>query len=491
MPYPLCFNEFMLFYRIFLGLLLVTLAGCASVPGDAGFADVQADLAQRLDETVEWRRDGVEDAEVDGRVKQLLAQPLTVDAAVQVALLNHRGLQAEYEELGVAQADLVQAGLLRNPVLGWSRQEGGGLTKTVLGVEVDFLGILLAAPQKRIEDIRFRHAKLRVSQAVLRHAAETRKGWTEALAAEQAAGFLAQVSELADAEAELGSRQRKAGNISQRDWLRQQAFAAETGVELARARQTAFAAREKLNRLMGLWGEQTAWQLPPRLPEMPEKLPQYADLESYGISQRLDVRQAQVEAEAFSAALGLTRDSRFIHVLDLGVETEKNSGEKRITGPTLRLELPIFDQGQARLSRQQALYRQSEQRLYEVAVSARSEIREAWQRAATAHRAARHARDVLVPLRRRIVEESTRHYNGMLIGVYELLADAREQVSAVQKEIDASRDYWMALADLQMAVGGKLPVADTASVAPDHPAPPGKNIPTIPESAGHRHQESS
>lgn len=489
MPYPLCFNDFMQFYRIFAILLLVLPAGCASVPRDAGFADVQADIARRLDETVQWRQGGVEDAAVDERVKQLLAQTLTAEAAVQVALLNHRGLQAEYEELGVAQADLVQAGLLRKPVLGWSRQEGGGLIKTVLGVEVDFLGILLAASQKRIEDIRFRHVKLRVSQAVLRHAAETRKAWVDALAAEQSAGFLAQVKELADAEAELGARQRKAGNVGQRDWLRQQAFAAETGVELAQARQTAFAARERLNRLMGLSGEQVAWQLPSRLPEMPGKLPQYADLESYGIAQRLDVRQAQVEAEAFSAVLGLTRDSRFIHVLDLGVETEKNTGEKRITGPTLKLELPIFDQGQARLSRQQALYRQSEQRLYEAAVNARSEIREAWQRTATAHATAQHVREILVPLRRKIVEESTLHYNGMLIGVYDLLADAREQVNAVQKEIDAGRDYWVALADLQLAVGGKLPAAETVSAASGNPASPVKAAPAAAEHAGHRHQE--
>lgn len=466
--------------------LLALLAGCASVPKDAGFADVQASLAPRSDEVVQWRRGAAEDAEVDGRVKQLLAQPLSADAAVQVGLLNNRALQAEYEELGVVQADVVQAGLLHNPIFGWSRQEGGGITKTVMGVEFDFLGILLTAPQKRIEDIRFKHTKLRVAQAVLRHAADTRKAWAEALAAEQSAVFLQQVKDLAEAEAELGKRQNKAGNLSVRDLLRQQAFAAETGVELAQSRQTAFSARERLNRLMGVWGEQIAWQFPPRLPEVPAQMPQYANLEAYGVGQRLDLRQVQAEAEAFSAALGLTRNSRLINVLDLGVETEKNTGEKRITGPTLRLELPIFDQGQARVSKQEALYRQSEQRLYETAVNARSEIRDAWQRATTAHTAALHVRDVLVPLRRRIVEQSMLHYNGMLIGVYELLADAREQVNAVQTGIAATREYWMALADLQLAVGGKLPTAEITSV---EPAKPVSTTPPASGPAGHQHQE--
>ncbi len=458
---------------------LALLAGCASVPRDAGFADVQASLGTRLDEAVQWRRGGAEDAELDGQVAQMLAQPLGMEAAVQVALLNNRALQAEYEELGVMQADLVQAGLLRNPSFGWSRMEGGGMTKTTWGVELDFLGLLLAAPKKRIEGIRFEHTKLRVAHAVLRHAAETRKAWVEAVAAEQAAGFLRQIRELVETEAELVERQRQAGNVSQRDALRQQAFAAEVRLEVARASDTAFAAREKLNRLMGLWGDQTAWKLPSRLPDAPARLPDYAGLEPYGIAQRLDVRMGQKEVETFAAALGLTRDTRFINVLDLGVETEKATGEKRITGPTLRLELPIFDQGQARVSKQEAMYRQSEQRLYETAVNARSEIREAWQRATTAHGTARHAREVLVPLRRKIVEQSTLSYNGMLIGVYELLADAREQVNAVQTEIAATRDYWMAMADLQLAVGGKLPAAVGTTM------PPNKAL----DNAVHQHQE--
>lgn len=437
--------------------VLLTLAGCASVPKDAGFADVRQSVGERLGERVEWRRGDSEDAAVDAQVKAVLHEPLTMDAAVRVALLNNRSLQAEYEELGVAQSDLIQAGLLKNPVFGWSRLEGGGMTQTTWGVELDFLGLLLASPQKKIENMRFEHAKLRVSQAVLRHATETRKTWLEAMAAEQDAAFLAQIAELTAAEAELGERQRQAGNLSRRDALRQQAFAAETAAALARVRETAFAARERLNRLLGVWGADTDWKLPPRLPELPKAAPAFDGIEAYGLKQRLDVQMAQKEAEAMAAGLNLTRDTRFINVLDLGVETEKATGERRITGPTLTLELPIFDQGQARVSKQEALYRQSEARLYALAVDARSEMRETYQRTATAYATARHARDRLVPLRRQIVEESTLHYNGMLIGVYELLADAREQIAAVQNHIAATRDFWTALADLQMAVGGRLP----------------------------------
>jgi outer membrane protein TolC len=452
--------------RALIAATLAAMSGCSSVPKDAGFDEVRQTLATRLDGAVEWRRGGAEDAEADRRVAEILDQPLTADAAVQVALLNNRLLQAEYEELGVAQADLVQAGLLHNPSFGWSRQEGGDITKTTWGVEVDFLGLLLAAPKERIEGIRFEHAKLRVSQAVLRHAMETRKAWYEALAAEQSAGFMAQVADLAVAEAELGDRQLQAGNISRRDALRKQVFAADNRATLAHAREMAFAARERLNRLMGVWGEQTSWKLPARLPELPATRPEFADIEAYGLTRRLDLQMAQKEAEALAAGLKLTRETRFINVFELGVETESASGERRITGPNLKFELPIFDQGRARISKQEAQYRQSEARLYALAVDARSQIRECAQRAITAYATAKQRQDVLLPMHRQLVEQSTLHYNGMLIGVYELLADARAQIDAVRSHIEATRDFWSALADVQLAIGGRLPQATAEWVAP-------------------------
>jgi outer membrane protein TolC len=465
-------------------LLVLLLAGCASVPRDAGFADVQKSVSSRLDERIAWRQGGEEDRAVDAEVKAMLQQPLSAGTAVQVALLHNRHLQAEYEELGVAQAEVVQAGLLRNPVFGWGRQEGGGITKTTWGIEFDFIGLLLQGPQKRLDNLRFEHAKLRVSHAVLKHATETRKAWYEAVASAQDASFMEKVAELASAEGELAQRQRKAGNLSRRDTLRQQAFAEETRAALARARESAHASRERLNRLMGVWGEDLAWKLPERLPDIPATQPQFDNIEAYGLRHRLDVQMAQKEAQALASGLGLTRSSRFINVFDLGVETEKTTGERRITGPTLRLELPIFDQGQARISRQEAQYRQSEARLYGAAVDARSEMREAWQRATTAYLTAQHARDRLLPLRRQIVEESTLHYNGMLIGVYELLADAREQVAAVQNHIAATRDFWMALADLQLAVGGKLPQALREGAA-IHSGEIMKSDPPVPRHEGH------
>ena len=265
------------------------------------------------------------------------------------------------------------------------------------------------------------------------------------------------MAELTGAEAQLAERQRRAGNLSRRDAMRQQAFNLETDAALEQARSEAAMARERLARLMGVDNPQ--WRLPEQLPAVPPALPVTGDLETEGLSQRLDVAMARKEVEVLAKALQLTRDTRLVNVLDLGVETEKGSGERRITGPTLSLELPLFDQGQARVAAQAARYRQGEARLAALTTEARSQMREARQRLETAYSQSRRYQDHLVPLRRSIVEQSTLHYNGMLIGVYELLADAREQIRAVQGHIDATRDFWIAVADLQLAVGGRLPEA--------------------------------
>ncbi len=442
-------------------LLVLTaflLAGCSGIPDKASsFAGVDAALAQRLEQKVIWRSNNQQDTEADTRIQALLAQPLDADAAVQIALLNHRNLQAEYEELGIAQADLVQAGLLRNPVLSLSRLEGGGLTKRMLGVELDFLSLLLAAPQQRLQSLQLEHTKLRVAQAVLRHAAETRKAWVEAMAAKQKLKFVEQVDTLIQAETELGKRQYSAGNLSRRDSLRQQAFSAESALTLAQAKTSTQTTRENLKRWMGLLSAQDEWQLALRLADRPA-LPSREVLLTSCLQQRLDLQLAQKEQDVYDSALTLTRDTRFINVLDAGVERESSSGEPGMTGPTLSLELPIFDQGQARVGKLEALLRQSQGRKMALTNEISTEISTAWLRAETARQSVQHTHDVLMPLRRQIQHQSLLHYNGMLIGMNELLADARERISAMLGFIDASREYWLAEAELQLAVGGRLPV---------------------------------
>jgi outer membrane protein TolC len=258
----------------------------------------------------------------------------------------------------------------------------------------------------------------------------------------------------------------RAGNMSRRDRLREHVFYADAAAQLARARSAARAAREDLTRLMGLWGEAARFTLPDRLPDLPPGAADLRDLEAFALRERLDIQAGKAHAEGLAHSLGLTRATRFINVLDLGPATVMEHGKEVKKGFEISIELPIFDWGGARVSRAQAQYMQALNRIAETAVNARSEVRVSYAAYRDTFEVAKHYRDEIVPLRKQIADENMLRYNGMLTGVFELLADAREQVLAVNGYIEALRDYWLAQTDLQQALGGRLPPnADAASPA--------------------------
>jgi outer membrane protein TolC len=234
-------------------------------------------------------------------------------------------------------------------------------------------------------------------------------------------------------------------------------FYAEATAQLARARQAGLAERERLTRLLGLWGEDIAFSLPERLPDPPQAPREIADIEAQALKQRLDVQGAMQEAEAVAAALGLTRVTGFVSVLEVGYRHNSATGEERQTGYEIELRLPIFDWGGAGSARAEHTYMQAVNRAADIAVRARSEVRETYADYRTALDLAKHYRDEIVPLRKRISEENLVRYNGMLISVFELLADARQQVASVNAYIEALRDFWLADATLQLAMTGKSP----------------------------------
>ncbi len=471
-----------------LALGLALLAGCASVPRDAGFADVEKSLAERLDQKPRWNRNSDDDKAAADAVQALLNEPLTAESAVQIALLNNRGLQAAYGELGVVQADLVQAGLLHNPVFSASRIRSSAQTTTDLAVEISFLGLLLRSKAKELEAARFEAAKLRVADEVLRTAVDVRAAYYEALAAQQGVGIFENVLASSEAAAELAAKQYNAGNVSLRDQSRQQAMYVQTRAQLGRAKRQAAGDRERINRLLGLWGTQTQWVLPAKLPDLPGARPEYADLESRAIGQRLDVAAARKDVEYVGSALGITRSARYLSVLDVGIASEKSSGEPSQIGPTVRLELPLFDQGQARVAKYEAVFDQAANRLAETAVHARAQTRERYNDLLATWELAVQQQGVLVPLRRKILAQTQLFYNGMLEGVYDLLADYRESALAAQDLVEAQRDYWIAYAELERAVGGKLPAPAPSSVpAQATPAPADREFNAVKPSGHEQH----
>ena len=438
-------------------LAALALAGCAGFSPDGGFAGVADEVRARSGKEAAWARTDGEQGALEARVAELLAKhPLGAEEAVQVAILNNRGLQAAFAELGMAEADLVQAGRLPNPHFSMFRAKLGHDYKIEQALTFNLFSLVSAPLALEVEKRRFERAQRSAALEVLRVGSQTRKAWVAAVAAEETVRYMQKVRDAADAGAELARRMQLAGNWSKLARAREQGFYADAALNAARAEHARLSARERLVRLMGLWGGETHFVLPERLPDLPDTADERPDIEREALAQRLDVRAAMLEAEAVARNLGLARATRFVSVLEFGparvLEGEKSDPYKK--GYEIALELPIFDWGTARVAKAEAIYRQAAARAAEAAINARSEVREAYRGYRISHDIARHYRDEIVPLRKRIAEENVLRYNGMLIGVFDLLADTRAQIGSVVGYVEALRDFWVAEADLRMAMIG-------------------------------------
>lgn len=439
------------------------LAGCASFSPDGGFGKVSQLTQERTGQSVALQR-SPEDAQIaQNRVAELLQAALTADAAVEVALLNNRGLQAKFGDLGIAESELVRAGRLKNPSLSFGRMSGGGGIEIERTVLFDILGLLTMPMAKEVGQQRFEQAQYQAAYDAVSLAADVRRAYFDAVAAQELAKFYEQVKETADVSNELAKRMLQAGNFNKLAQMREQAFYADATAQLARAQHQAAAQREKLIRLLGLYGEQLNFRLPQRLPELPKQVLEPQNAEQTAMDKRLDVQMAKRAAEATAKSLHLTNATRMVNVLDVAYKNNSESGAPRANGYEIELELPLFDFGSTRAARAQATYMQAVNRTAEVAVNARSEVREAYSAYRTAYDLAQHYRDEVVPLRKRISEENLLRYNGMLIGVFELLADAREQVAGVTGYVQALRDFWVAETNLQTALTARSPAAGSVS----------------------------
>lgn len=433
---------------------VLLLAGCASFSPDGGL-DRVGELTQART-GLRPARVAAADATAGQRSAELLRAPLTAEGAVELAFLHQRGLQADFAELGIAEADLVQAGRLRNPSFSFGRLASSATTEIERTFTVEVLQLLTLPTQRGIEQRRFQQAQLRAAARAVGLAHDVKRAFHAAVAAQQLVAYAEQVHETADSAHELATRMARAGNLSELNRLREQAFLAEAEAQRVRARQRALAERERLTRLVGL-PSSTALQLPERLPDLPAAALDPRDAEQTALDQRLDVQLAKQATEGTARALGLSRATRFVNVLEAGYRTKSEAGEPRRSGYEVEFVLPLFDFGTARVARAEAVYQQALDRAAETAVNARSEVREAHAAYRAAFTLARHYRDAVVPLRKRIADENVLRYNGMLVGVFELLADAREQVAAVTAAIEAQRDFWIADTTLQAALTAGTP----------------------------------
>jgi outer membrane protein, heavy metal efflux system len=443
--------------------LALALSACASVPRSAGYDRVARLVEEHTGEKTIWERGTPEDAEVSRRVAELLSHDLTERSAVQIALLGNPGLQATYEELGVAQADLIQAGMLKNPTLDLSfrfPETAAAIFNTNVEVVMDFLSLFFLPLRKKLAEEQFEAAQLRLANEVFQVTGDVRKQLYTLQAAQQLVELRRKIVQAASVAAELAERQRQAGNIGELELESQRGAHEQAKLDLSREELALELDRERLTRLLGL--KQTGWKLTATLADLPAQEPALQELESVAISKRLDVARARQEALLVEHALEVAGAGRFLGSgIEVGVDRESGAEPGvRVTGPTLHLELPIFDQHQAELRRLEAQQRQAQRRLDAISVNARSEVRAARLGLLAQRQVVEQYRTVLLPIRERTVAFAQQRYNAMLLGVFQLLEARQAEIEGYRQYIEAVRDYWIARVELERAAGGRLPEED-------------------------------
>lgn len=452
-------------------------AGCAKFTDDGGMAPVTDGVRREIG------RDAVKISSPEDirrareRVQALLSEQLSEGAAVQIALLNNRGLQAAYNDLGISEAEYVQTSLPPNPAITLNRTFGTG---NFVEFGFQLVGNLLAfatLPAKtEIAKREFEEARYRAIATTLSLTIDVRRAYVRALAAQQRLALLEQARQTADASAQMMKQLGETGAANKLDQARVSAFYADLSVQVAQARLAVTTSREALTRILGLWGSDLAYRLPARLPVLPAAVDTLADVEVDAMRRRVDLIVLRYEIVTLAKSANFVNATRYLSFLELGLgyrnEVETGStGEqtsKNRYGIELGIVIPVFDTGQARMTSAHEIYMRAINRLVERSVNARSEARVAYATYRATYDIAKYYQSRIVPLRRQISSEVLLRYNGMLTDVFEVLIEERERINASIGALDALRDYHLAVADLQAAliVGGTVPPSGVINTTP-------------------------
>jgi outer membrane protein TolC len=441
-----------------LSLCSFALAGCAAFSPDAGMT-VVSDLSSRtIGKDVAFVRTPDDAHAVDTRVRQLLSRTLNAETAVQIALLNNKGLQAAYNELALAETDMVEQSLPPNPVFSVSRISGNGASEIERQVVGDILALATLPFRSDIARDRFRQAQLKAALETLRLAAEVRRAYFHTVAANELVGLLTDAKSTAETTAQLAKKLGETGSMNKLDQAREEVFYAETTADLATARQEAASSREQLVRLLGLWGADLNFRIPDRLPALPHRPLALPSIEADAVGHRLDLQIARLELVALSKSLDLTQATRFVTLLDVaGINRRTHDPDTpafRERGFDVQFQIPIFDGGEVRVRQAAETYNQAFNRLTEKAVNVRSEARDAYRVYRSSYDIASHYEREILPLRQIITDEMQLRFSSMQVDIFTVLTEARQRITSMRAAIDAKRRFWLAQSELQTVING-------------------------------------
>lgn len=439
-----------------LGIICITCFGCTKVPQSDN--SVACLIKSKIDKQVSWNQSCFDDPCVTAYIQELVYQPLTSESVVQIALLNNPQIQATFEELGIAQADLVEAGLLSNPAFELEVRYPH-VKKLRSNIEylvtATFLDIFLIPLRTRLAAAELEQAKRRVANEILDLAFEARQTYYELLAEQQKLTYTKSIAELISIHGEIVSRQNIVGNINRLDFQQVQARFLEAKLEISKEQNQIILLKEKLNRLLGL-SEEISLILPEEIPEEIDYQGfDLCALESIALRERLDLQEARFEVIRFNRMLGLKDWWTFTN-LNGGVSGERDADGLNLVGYGISGEIPIFNFGQADRMRIFAQLRQAKDRYAVLEIRILSEVREAHKLLMNDLGMISDYRLSIIPMQSKILSSSEELYNVMGLGVDRLLENKRQELEVYRNYLEILKSYWVSRVQLDKALGGYL-----------------------------------
>jgi outer membrane protein TolC len=463
-------SRFKKFKSLILFIAVLGVSGCASYNLNQGLDRVNRDVSSFTQSELNLAKNKEDRDKRLAATTQLLAKPVGQKEAVQLLLANSPAFQALLAQNWAEAASAAQSGRISNPTFAFESAVMGTETELNRFLTFGLLDLITLPQRSAIAKDRVEQAQIRMSAEVVDQVTRVRQSWVRAVAAAQSYNYADQVLASAEASAELARRMESVGNFNKLTRARHQAFYADAATQLANAKQVALLRREELIRLLGL-DEAQAKQLvlPERLPSLPKQPMTPEDVAKQVSQERLDIQQAKAALNAAAKAQGLNRVTSLTDI-ELSVRRGSVSDSSTSTNSSRRgyevgVKLPIFDWGDMQRDIMSAQTLAAANQLEATVRSAGSSLRENYAAYRTAYDLSRHFKEEVIPLRKVISEENVLRYNGMLIGVFELLADSRDQIGAVISAIAAEQQFWLTDAALQATLIGRPTSVGVAAIS--------------------------